>query len=88
MSIVRNSLYARSNKNFGLILQARIKDAHMAVTEAAYEASKPALPTEGDEDFSAMVRYMERLNVQFREKRIGCLALKPIDRKTLLLIAA
>ena len=63
MSIVRNSLYARSNKNFGLILQARIKDAHMAVTEAAYEASKPALPTEGDEDFSAMVRYMERLNV-------------------------
>ena len=52
------------NQNFGLILHlARIKDAHMAVTEAAYEASKPALPTEGDEDFSAMVRYMERLNV-------------------------
>jgi len=37
------------------------------LTEAAYEANKSALPTEGDEDFSPMVRYMERLNVDGRQ---------------------
>jgi 3-hydroxyisobutyrate dehydrogenase-like beta-hydroxyacid dehydrogenase len=58
------------NKDFRLILDlARTKDARMPATEAALEASNSALPTEGDEDFSAMLRCMERRNVASHSAR-------------------
>jgi len=51
------------NKDFGLILDmARAKNAHMPATEAAFRISNSALPGDGNEDMSAVMRYMERLN--------------------------
>jgi len=51
------------NKDFRLILDmARTKKAHMPATEAAFQISNSALPGDGDEDMSAVMRYMERLN--------------------------
>jgi 3-hydroxyisobutyrate dehydrogenase-like beta-hydroxyacid dehydrogenase len=53
------------NKDFRLILDmARAKKAAMPTTEAALQISNSALHGEGDEDMSAVVRYMERLNVE------------------------
>ena len=55
------------NKDFRLILaMARTNKAHMPATEAALEISNSALPVDGDEDMSAVVRYMERLNRESR----------------------
>jgi 3-hydroxyisobutyrate dehydrogenase len=51
------------NKDFGLILDmARAKNAHMPATETAFRISNSALPGDGNEDMSAVMRYMERLN--------------------------
>jgi len=53
------------NKDFRLILDmARTKNARMPATEAAFQISNFALPGDGDEDMSAVVRYMERLNAE------------------------
>ena len=58
------------NKDFRLILDmARKEDAHIPATEAAFEVSNSALHTEGDEDFSAVVRFMEALNEESRVAR-------------------
>ena len=55
------------NKDFRLILDlAQAKEAHMPATEAAFQVSNSALATEKNEDFSAVVRYMERLNGESR----------------------
>ena len=57
------------NKDFRLILDsARKRDAQMPATEASFQVSSAALPTEGEEDFSAVIRYMETLN---REARVA-----------------
>lgn len=45
------------------------EDAHIPATEAALEVSNAALHTEGDEDFSAVVRFMEALNAESRVAR-------------------
>lgn len=58
------------NKDFRLTLDmARKEDAHIPATEAALEVSSSALHTEGDEDFSAVVRFMEALNAESRVAR-------------------
>lgn len=58
------------NKDFRLTLDmARKEDAHIPSTEAALEVSNSALHTEGDEDFSAVVRFMEALNAESRVAR-------------------
>jgi 3-hydroxyisobutyrate dehydrogenase len=51
------------NKDFRLILDmARREHADIPATEAAFQVSSAALPREGEEDFSAIVRHMETLN--------------------------
>jgi 3-hydroxyisobutyrate dehydrogenase len=58
------------NKDFRLIVDmARKEDAHIPATEAAFEVSNSALHTEGDQDFSAVVRFMEALNEESRVAR-------------------
>ena len=55
------------NKDFRLILSmALTKNANMPAAEAAFQISNSALPGEGDEDMSAVVRYMEWLNQESR----------------------
>lgn len=55
------------NKDFRLILDmARKIDAHMPVTEEAFQVSGSALHSEGEEDFSAVMRYMEIVNKESR----------------------
>lgn len=55
------------NKDFRLILDlAQTKGAQMPVTDVAFQVSNSALATEENEDFSAVVRYMERLNTESR----------------------
>ena len=51
------------NKDFRLILDmARMEDAHMPATEAAFQVSNSALHSEADEDFSAVMRYRKLVN--------------------------
>lgn len=51
------------NKDFRLILDtAHAVEAHMPAAEAAFQVSSSALHTEADEDFSAVMRYMDTLN--------------------------
>jgi hypothetical protein len=47
----------------------RLMNNRMPATEAAFEASNSGLVTEGDDDFSAMVRYLERRNVASHSAR-------------------
>lgn len=55
------------NKDFRLILDmARKIDAHMPATEEAFQVSGSALHSEGEEDFSAVMRYMEIVNKESR----------------------
>ena len=55
------------NKDFRLALNmARTVHALMPAAEAALQVSNSALPSEGDEDISAVMRYMERLNEESR----------------------
>jgi 3-hydroxyisobutyrate dehydrogenase len=69
------------NKDFGLILDmARTKKAHVPATEAAFQISNAALPSEGDKDMSAVVRYMERLNAESYSARSPLDVLRPASR--------
>lgn len=55
------------NKDFRLILDAaHAEEAHMPATEAACQVSSSAMRSEGDEDFSAVIRCMDIVNEKSR----------------------
>jgi hypothetical protein len=48
------------NKDFRLILDlARSEDAHMPAAEAAFQVNNAALRSDGDKDFSIVMRLMK-----------------------------
>jgi 3-hydroxyisobutyrate dehydrogenase-like beta-hydroxyacid dehydrogenase len=69
------------NKDFRLILDlARSEDAHMPAAEAAFQVNNSALHTDGDKDFSAVMRYMEIRDEESRVARAIFEPLKPAER--------
>ena len=55
------------NKDFRLILDtAHAEESHMPAAEAAFQVSSSAMHAEADEDFSAVMRYMEIVNEESR----------------------
>jgi 3-hydroxyisobutyrate dehydrogenase-like beta-hydroxyacid dehydrogenase len=69
------------NKDFRLILAlARSEDAHMPAAEAAFQVNNSALHTDGDKDFSAVMRYMEIRDEESRIARAIFEPLKPAER--------
>jgi len=68
----------RTNKDFRLILDlARSEDAHIPAAEAAFQVNNSVLHTDGDKDFSAVMRYME---MRDEESRVARPLLDPLQR--------
>jgi 3-hydroxyisobutyrate dehydrogenase len=66
------------NKDFRLILDlARSEDAHMPAADAAFQINSSALHTDGDNDFSAVMRYME---IRDEESRVARAIFDPLKR--------
>jgi 3-hydroxyisobutyrate dehydrogenase len=66
------------NKDFRLILDlARSEDAHMPAADAAFQINSSALHTDGDKDFSAVMRYME---IRDEESRVARAIFDPLKR--------
>ena len=63
------------NKDFRLILDlARSEDAHMPAAEAAFQVNNSALHSDGDKDFSIVMRHME---IRDEASRVARTVLEP-----------